>query len=39
MNDALAAGPVRLPGLNEPAPEFDAPTTHGPRRLSDYRGK
>lgn len=28
-----------LPRLNEPAPDFEAPTTHGPRRLSDYRGK
>lgn len=30
---------VSLPRLNEPAPEFSAPTTHGPRKLSDYRGK
>lgn len=29
----------RLPRLNEPAPDFDAPTTHGPRKLADYRGK
>ena len=28
-----------LPRLNEPAPAFDAPTTHGPRTLSDYRGR
>ena len=28
-----------LPRLNEPAPEFSAQTTHGPRALSDYRGK
>ncbi len=27
-----------MPRLNEPAPEFEAQTTHGPRRLSDYRG-
>jgi len=32
------AGPA-LPRLNEPAPDFEAPTTHGIRRLSDYRGK
>ena len=25
--------------LNEPAPAFDAPTTHGRKTLEDYRGK
>ncbi len=30
---------VHLPRLNEPAPDFEAVTTHGPVRLSDYRGK
>ena len=30
---------VRLPRLNEPAPDFEAVTTHGDIRLSDYRGK
>jgi len=29
---------VRLPRLNEPAPEFEAVTTHGVIRLSDYEG-
>ena len=28
-----------MPRLNEPAPAFDAPTTHGRRTLEDYRGK
>jgi peroxiredoxin (alkyl hydroperoxide reductase subunit C) len=28
-----------LPRLNEPAPNFSAETTHGPRKLSDYKGK
>lgn len=28
-----------MPRLNEPAPEFEAVTTHGIRRLSDYKGK
>lgn len=28
-----------MPQLNAPAPAFDAPTTHGPRKLSDYAGK
>ena len=28
-----------LPRLNEPAPNFSAVTTHGPRTLADYKGK
>ena len=28
-----------FPRLNEPAPDFQAMTTHGPRSLSDYKGK
>lgn len=28
-----------LPQLNRPAPEFEAPTTHGIKKLSDYKGK
>ncbi len=28
-----------LPRLNEAAPDFEAQTTHGPRSLSDYRGR
>lgn len=28
-----------MPQLNRPAPDFNAVTTHGPRKLSDYRGK
>lgn len=35
---ALAA-PQPLPGLNQPAPDFDANTTFGRRRLADYKGK
>ncbi|MFP4154512.1 MAG: peroxiredoxin [Halothiobacillaceae bacterium] len=30
---------VSLPRLNERAPEFDAPTTHGQKKLSDYEGR
>ena len=30
---------VRLPRLNEPAPDFHAPTTHGEKKLSDYKGR
>lgn len=29
---------VRMPRLGEPAPEFEADTTHGKLKLSDYRG-
>ncbi len=28
-----------LPRLNEPAPDFEAKTTHGPKKLADYKGK
>lgn len=28
-----------MPRLNEAAPDFDAVTTHGQRKLADYRGK
>jgi peroxiredoxin (alkyl hydroperoxide reductase subunit C) len=28
-----------LPRLNEPAPDFSAESTHGPIKLSEYRGK
>lgn len=30
---------IQLPRLSEPAPDFEAPTTHGTKKLSDYRGK
>ena len=30
---------LSMPRLNEPAPAFEAKTTHGPRKLSDYAGK
>ncbi|MEJ2124119.1 MAG: peroxiredoxin [Alphaproteobacteria bacterium] len=30
---------VAMPRLNEPAPDFRAPTTHGEKTLEDYRGK
>jgi len=31
--------PASLPGLNKPAPAFEAKTTHGIKKLSDYEGK
>jgi len=36
MNELSATA---LPRLNEPAPDFDAKTTHGNRKLADYKGK
>ena len=36
-NDATPVG--GLPRINEPAPDFDALTTDGRKRLADYRGK
>jgi len=29
---------IRLPKLGEPAPDFEAPTTHGTIKLDDYKG-
>lgn len=29
----------RMPGLGEEAPDFEAVSTFGPIRLSDFRGK
>ncbi|WP_019896435.1 peroxiredoxin [Hydrogenovibrio halophilus] len=37
--DIQQAQTVALPRLNEPAPAFNAVTTHGPKSLSDYKGK
>lgn len=31
--------PLVFPRLNEPAPDFEAKTTHGVKKLSDYKGK
>ena len=28
-----------MPRINEPAPAFEARTTHGVKKLEDYRGK
>jgi len=30
---------LSFPRLNEPAPYFEAQTTHGPKKLTDYKGK
>jgi len=37
--DATTQAPPSMPRLNEPAPAFEAPTTHGVKKLEDYRGK
>lgn len=39
MNDVQAPHLSAMPRLNEPAPAFEAKTTHGPKKLSDYKGK
>jgi peroxiredoxin (alkyl hydroperoxide reductase subunit C) len=39
MSDIQAPRRPAMPGLGEPAPAFEAKTTHGPRQLSDYKGK
>lgn len=39
MESVTETAHVSLPRLNEPAPAFEAKTTHGPRRLADYRGR
>jgi len=36
--ETIIQQPVSLPRLNEPAPAFEATTTHGTIRLSDYGG-
>ena len=38
MSDASPQA-FAMPRLNEPAPAFEAKTTHGPKKLSDYKGK
>ncbi|MCE5394617.1 MAG: peroxiredoxin [Acidithiobacillus sp.] len=38
MENAMDSSP-RMPRIDEPAPAFTARTTHGPRKLEDYRGK
>jgi peroxiredoxin (alkyl hydroperoxide reductase subunit C) len=35
----MSEAPVSLPRINEPAPEFEAVTTHGTLKLSSLRGK
>jgi peroxiredoxin (alkyl hydroperoxide reductase subunit C) len=39
MNDTQGQNAPAMPRLNEPAPAFEAKTTHGPKKLADYKGK
>ena len=39
MDSATPAATPSLPRLKEPAPAFEARTTQGPRKLSDYNGR
>jgi peroxiredoxin 2/4 len=36
---ATAAGTSSIPRINEPAPDFEAKSTHGQIKLSDFKGK
>lgn len=36
--DCVEVTPVQLPRLGEPAPQFEAVTTHGTLRLEDFKG-
>jgi peroxiredoxin (alkyl hydroperoxide reductase subunit C) len=38
MDTTVQSAPA-MPRLNEPAPNFEAPTTHGVKKLADYKGK
>jgi peroxiredoxin (alkyl hydroperoxide reductase subunit C) len=37
MTEAVALKPI--PRIGDPAPDFNVLTTHGPKKLSDYRGQ
>jgi peroxiredoxin (alkyl hydroperoxide reductase subunit C) len=39
MSNEIQANVPALPQLNKPAPAFEAKTTHGVKKLSDYEGK
>lgn len=39
MTDSIETTGFGMPRLNERAPEFNAPTTHGDKSLKDYEGK
>ena len=39
MSTETLAPQAGLPRINEPAPDFEAKTTHGVKKLADYKGK
>lgn len=39
MSESSTTHVPSMPRLNERAPDFEAPTTHGVKKLSDYEGK
>ena len=39
MENIIANTAPAMPRMNEPAPAFEAKTTHGVKKLSDYQGK
>ncbi|GEM_PF-207458 len=39
VGDSARKKPLCLPGLDQPAPDFDAMTTDGRKTLQDYKGK
>jgi peroxiredoxin (alkyl hydroperoxide reductase subunit C) len=39
MEQNATLTPAVMPRLNEPAPAFEAKTTHGVKKLADYKGK
>jgi peroxiredoxin (alkyl hydroperoxide reductase subunit C) len=39
MENVIEQAPVVFPQLNKPAPYFEAKTTHGVKKLDDYKGK
>ncbi|HSH28490.1 MAG TPA: peroxiredoxin [Thiohalobacter sp.] len=39
MSNGTETQSYSMPHINEPAPDFEAKTTHGVKKLSDYKGK
>ncbi len=39
MENQIPEPSFNMPRINEPAPAFEARTTHGVKKLEDYRGK
>src|SRR5687768_3657987 len=39
LNETQVTELPRIPRINEPAPDFEANSTQGPLKLSDYKGK